>query len=178
MMKRLARLTLFGVLAVQSVSCFFAVRVLASEVNYNLSSIGPFTGSWKGKGQAIMKPGTPQAKTRKCSQITFQFDQDAAQFHLISGHYLCEDLDASYGSADFDVQGGALFYKGQSIGTISNQKVTLNVPVPEDGTVFHLVLTSHAGSLDYVEQWFQKGNGAGARDVLLLQVQGALTRAH
>jgi hypothetical protein len=162
-MKKLAKLTLFVVLAVQSASGFCA---------------GPFTGSWKGKGQAIMKPGTPQAKTRKCSEITFQFDQDAAQFHLISGHYRCEDMDSNYGTADFDIRGGVLIYKGQSIGTISNQRVTLSVPDPEDGTVFHLMLTSHAGSLDYVEQWFQKANGVSGQDVLLLQVQGALTRTH
>jgi hypothetical protein len=162
-MKKLAKLTLFGVLAVQSASGFCA---------------GPFTGSWKGKGQAIMKPGTAQEKTRKCSEITFQFAQDAAQFHLISGHYLCEDMDSNYGSADFDVRGGALIYKGQSIGTISNQSVTLNVPDTDDGTIFHLMLTSHAGSLDYVEQWFQKGNGISEQDVLLLQVQGALNRTH
>jgi hypothetical protein len=153
-------------------------RLLVGRLCGSTQSIGPFTGFWKGKGRAIMKPGTPQAKTRKCSEITFQFDQDAAKFHLISGHYLCEDMNADYGSADFDVRGGALIYKGQPIGTISNQRVTLNIPDAEDGTVFHLVLTSHAGSLEYVEQWFQKGNGIGQQDVLLLQVQGPLTRAH
>jgi hypothetical protein len=131
---------------------------------------GPFDGSWQGTGQAVMKPDSSQAKVRNCSDIGFEFGQESGHFKIVSGYYDCEDLKASYGSADFEVRGNSLWYQGQDIGTISNEQLEISVPDPNDGTTFRLTLASRDGDLDYLEEWVSQDN------TVLLRLQGTLSR--
>lgn len=151
-------------------STLIAVSVLGMFSFPSEASDRSFSGTWAGSGIAITKPESSSGQvTRTCDRVALGLDQNDQALELKFGYYVCEDLQAEYSAAVFQIIHSQLFWQGERVGSITGQKIFIQYLDPEDGVIFRLELEKTDQGLMYLEQWFDKQNRS------LFRVKGHLT---
>jgi hypothetical protein len=112
-----------------------------------------FSGGWIGSGKAVMKPGLPKEHRRNCSDISISLNQTESSLELIQGYYSCEDMNAEYSPAIFEIRNSEIWYQGKKIGSIASDKIFISYLDPDGGDTFQLELILKDGKLQYEENW-------------------------
>lgn len=143
-----------------------------STLSYAETSALAFSGHWSGTGTAVTQPSTLHSTTRNCSEISLSLNQSNKELELQTGTYTCQDLQASYDPAQFDLKEGQVWYQGAQIGTITDNLFEITYVAQDDGSVFKLTLTLNGNTLQYQEDWFNSPTDPAIQ----MEVRGSLKR--
>jgi hypothetical protein len=114
----------------------FAAMCLASGSAFAQTGATSVNGDWIGKGSFQYGPDI-----LACSEIKMKFVGTPVIFGVRDGSFVCESSTQAFPmNDDFDVKSNNdVYYKGQHVGAIVSNKLTVLVPGPDEtGTEFTL----------------------------------------
>jgi hypothetical protein len=125
---------------------------------YSFSTMAQFSGQWIGEGvyQTHRSKGD-------CSLVFFDFELTNLSLDIYTGGYECGLFKAEYPASHFEIVNGFIFYKGENVGTASNDRFFLTYL---DG-VFELTLRYENGRIDFHERWYENGDLLEVRSKLV-----------
>jgi hypothetical protein len=114
----------------------FAAMCMASGSAFAQTGATLVNGDWVGKGSFQLG-----SDILACSEIKMKFDGTATLYGVRDGSIICESTTQAFPMHDdFDVRpNNDVYYKGQHVGSIAGNKLTVLVPGPDEtGTEFTL----------------------------------------
>jgi hypothetical protein len=107
-----------------------------------------FSGSWAGTGKIAID----KDNIIKCEDVSFEFDQQAANLTIKNLSWNCGDLNRKIAAAiSFDIKEGKVYYQNKQYGVISEQKLTLTIPGKNSTSTYTLSYSVPKKAIAYGE---------------------------
>lgn len=130
----------------------------------SVPALAGFDGKFQGPGKAIFASG----KKYECPEVFLHLVQTDDSLQILEGGYNCREFSASFDPSIFKIDSGTLFYRGERVGTIQENKIEIKVYDPEDDSTYHLQLDQTEKGFTYREEWL-------VEDRVALKVTGDLS---